>query len=491
MHPQGRNDDPAPVPTGETETMVQPGLPFTALLKDRYRIESSLGSGGFAAVYLARDAALHNRPVVIKVLHERQDSREWIEKKFRQECEALSRIAHPGIVGVKDQGSMPDGRPFLVLEFIDGVTLRSVMMKDPGGMALRRAAVLLRQIAQALSAAHDAGVHHRDLKPENIMIRDLADGQELAVIIDFGIATVLDSEVPPSAATMVAGSRYYIAPEQLEGKPEAASDIYALGEIAFEMVTGSRPFRAGPAVDLYQQQRHGPEQNPCALRSDLPPAAGAVILKALSFNAASRHARAAEFRSGPVPAAKAWPRAKPLCPALRSATRGWCRYSQGALLQCSQPPRARGRIRCRVRGSRYRAAFAGGGRRRAGDAPISIANPDAGRGHASASPDLRACGASGADTAYRVGGAQGHGRNRSRFLHQGGGRPVEALPDRVSKGPCGSRTAAGADVKRHLSRFRTQRAIEGHTAPAGSRLRGIYVSAHAPASWRTEIGRAS
>jgi hypothetical protein len=133
------------------------------------------------------------------------------------------------------------------------------------------------------------------LKPENIMIRDLADGQELAVIIDFGIATVLDSEVPPSAATMVAGSRYYIAPEQLEGKPEAASDIYALGEIAFEMVTGSRPFRAGPAVDLYQQQRHGPEQNPCALRSDLPPAAGAVILKALSFNAASRHARAAEF----------------------------------------------------------------------------------------------------------------------------------------------------------------------------------------------------
>jgi serine/threonine-protein kinase len=294
MHPQGRNDDPAPVPSGEAETAVQSVTPFAALLKDRYRIESAIGSGGFAAVYLARDTELHNRPVVIKVLHERQESREWVEKKFRQECEALSRIGHPGIVGVKDQGSLPDGRPFLVMEFINGVTLRSAM-KDPGGMDLRRAAALLRQVAQALSVAHDAGVHHRDLKPENIMIRDLGDGQELAVIIDFGIATVLDSEVPPSTATMIAGSRYYMAPEQLEGRPQAASDIYALGVIAFEMVTGSRPFRAGSAVDLFLQQQHGPQQGPCALRPDLPPAAGVVILKALSFDAAGRYARATEF----------------------------------------------------------------------------------------------------------------------------------------------------------------------------------------------------
>lgn len=190
---------------------------------------------------------------------------------------------------------MPDGRLFLVLEFIDGVTLRSVMAKDPGGMDLRRAADLLRQIARALSAAHDAGVHHRDLKPENIMIRDLGDGQELAVIIDFGIATVLNSEVPPSSETMVAGSWHYMAPEQLAGRPEAASDICALGVIAFEIVTGSRPFRAGSAVELYQQQREGPKQGPCALRPDLPPAAAVVILKALSFDAVGRYGRATEF----------------------------------------------------------------------------------------------------------------------------------------------------------------------------------------------------
>ena len=265
-----------------------------ALLKNRDRIENLIGSGGFAAVFLARDTELHNRPVVVKVLHERQDSREWIEKKFRQECEALSRIRHPGVVGVEDQGNMPDGRPFLVLEFINGLTLRSVIAKNLSGVDLRRAVVLLRQIAQALSAAHDVGVHHRDLKPENIMIRELGDGQEQAVIIDFGIATVLNFEASRSAATKIAGSRRSMAPEQLEGRPTAASDIYAMGVIAFEMVTGNRPFRANSAVELYLQQREGPELRPCTLRPGLP-RAGAVILKALSFDAADRYARAAEF----------------------------------------------------------------------------------------------------------------------------------------------------------------------------------------------------
>jgi len=274
---------------------VSQAILFPTPLKDRYRIKALIGSGGFAAVYLALDSELHDQQVVIKILHENQSAPEWVEKKFCLECEALSRLGHPGIVGVRDRGSTPDGRQFLVLEFINGATLRSLIAKTSGGMDLCRAAAIVRQIAQALSAAHDAGVHHRDLKPENIMIRDLGDGQEQPVIIDFGIATVLGSKSSGAMETRVAGSLRYMSPEQLAGKPEAASDIYALGVIAFEMVTGCVPFPASSAVELHRQQERGPEQGPCTLRPDLPPGAGAAILKALSFDASARHTRAGEF----------------------------------------------------------------------------------------------------------------------------------------------------------------------------------------------------
>ena len=184
-----------------------------AKIKDRYRIERELGRGGFGIVYLARDEQLHSRLVVIKVLLEKQSADSaWFTKKFRQEREALSRIDHPGIVGVLDAGEMPDRKPFLVMQYVDGLTLRDVMKSQQ--VSLSRIAQIVRGIGQALTAAHDRGVYHRDLKPENVMLQNLGGGEELVKIIDFGIATVMESQAAAgSEATRVAGSGSYMAPE--------------------------------------------------------------------------------------------------------------------------------------------------------------------------------------------------------------------------------------------------------------------------------------
>ncbi len=263
------------------------------LLNGRYRLTKPLGSGGFGTVYLADDTGLHNRRVVVKILNQNQEAQAWVQKKFREECEALARLNHPCIVGVTDQGQTADGKPFLILEYVEGATLRQVLTQ--GRMDLPRAARLLRQIAQALDVAHRHGVFHRDLKPENIIIRTLGSGEELPVIIDFGIATVVGSEVCGDTATRIAGSLQYMAPEQLQGKPEAASDIYALGVIAFELVSGQLPFQSASPVDLYLQQQEGPGVKPCDLRPELPGSAQEIILRALSPDVKARQARAADF----------------------------------------------------------------------------------------------------------------------------------------------------------------------------------------------------
>src|SRR6266478_4338895 len=249
----------------ETRSMTEPAY-VGCTLKARYQVTSELGSGGFGIVHLGQDTQLHRKPVVIKVLRQRLDNG-WSQKKFQQECEALSRINHPGVVGVLDQGETENGMPFLVMEFVDGVTLRSVI--TAGGMDRQRVAALLPHLGRALDAAHDQGVYHRDLKPENIMLRDLGNGQELPVMIDFGVATVRDSETGSTLLTRVAGSYPYMAPEQLHGKPEAASDIYALGVIAYEMLTGQRPFRADSPIGVYLQQKDGVRVLPGEIRSGI------------------------------------------------------------------------------------------------------------------------------------------------------------------------------------------------------------------------------
>jgi serine/threonine protein kinase len=266
------------------------------ILDGRYMIEHELGMGGIGQVFLARNLKLPGRVrVVIKVLREQtleREDRDWFEVKFRAEIEALARIEHPGVVSALDAGQLPDGRTYFVMQYIPGRTLRSVM--PPQGMDPKRAADLLRKIAQALDAAHEKAIIHRDLKPANIMLQT-AGGEEYIKIIDFGIATVLGTSAADSKQTKSIGTLPYMAPEQLYGRPIAASDIFALGVMAFEMVTGQLPFNAETTTQQIELQRAGVEEKLSEFGGKLPEPARAVILKSIAFDALGRFKTAREF----------------------------------------------------------------------------------------------------------------------------------------------------------------------------------------------------
>src|ERR1700686_2668567 len=271
------------------------GLSSGMVLKSRYLIEKELGRGGIGVVYLARDKQLVSRPVVVKVLLDDSLKNKWFVNKFRHEIDALSRVDHPNIVGIFDSGEMDDGKPFIVMQYVDGTNLRAAI--DSSGMEFDRAAHILQQVGRALSAAHDKGVYHRDLKPENIMLQRLSYDDEQAKIIDFGVAKVKDSLIAPSTGTnLTVGTVLYMAPEQLEQKPiTAATDIYALGIIAYEMLTGRKPFSPESSFQLLELQRAGPRVKPQDLRYNLPTQAQSAILKALSFEPSDRYQTAREF----------------------------------------------------------------------------------------------------------------------------------------------------------------------------------------------------
>jgi serine/threonine-protein kinase len=270
-----------------SENQAEENLWTGQTLKERYRIERFLASGGAAAVYLAHDQQIANRPVIVKFLHAWARHYPWLKDKFRQEMEALARIDHPGVVGVLDAGETGDGLPFLVIEYIDGVTLRSEIEKGP--FQIQRVSRLVQQIGRAVSAAHEKGVLHRDLKPENIMLERPGAPEETVRLIDFGIARVdTGDRETVTRMTQFAGTTPYMSPEQLAGKPLPASDTYAMGVIAYEMLSGHRPFLAGTPIELYEQQRGGVKIDPRRDRPEIPEPAVRAVLKQLSFRPEDR-----------------------------------------------------------------------------------------------------------------------------------------------------------------------------------------------------------
>jgi len=281
------------------------------LLQDRYRIESFLARGGAGTVYRARDEQLAGRLVIVKFLHTWARQYPWLKHKFRQEMEALARIEHHGVVGVLDAGETADGLPFLVMEFIGGVTLRSEI--DKGPLEIQRVSRLIRQTGRAVAAAHEKGVLHRDLKPENIMLEHAGTLEETVRLIDFGIARVDNGDQETvTRLTQFAGTTLYMSPEQLAGRPQPASDIYAIGVLAYEMLTGRRPFLAASPVELYEQQQ-GVRTDPRVDRPQIPRPAARAILKQLSFSPKDRSATALEAGEQIAdalvgPARETWPR---------------------------------------------------------------------------------------------------------------------------------------------------------------------------------------
>lgn len=279
-------------PEGELETdevmAAESGLPDS--LKGRYKLVRELGRGGFGVTYLATDTEVASRNVVVKILQKRRSEDAWSLKKFRGEMEALARIDHPGVVTVVDFGHLEDERPFLVMQYVDGKSLRALIPQ--GGMPLQRMADLVRQAARALTAAHEVGVCHRDLKPENIMVQTRA-GEDQVKLIDFGIASVMDSDT--ETPTQIAGTGVYMAPEQFWGESSPASDIYQLGVVAYEMATGMLPFQKNAPDGLPQQKMKALKLPPKDLRPDLPAAAQDAVVRALSPNPGDRYARARDF----------------------------------------------------------------------------------------------------------------------------------------------------------------------------------------------------
>jgi tRNA A-37 threonylcarbamoyl transferase component Bud32 len=270
-----------------------PVTPSGTLLKDRYLLIRQLNQGGFGTVHLAQDQQMHGRSVVVKIQINQRVDDPWFERKFNEEVRALSMIDHPGVVVAIDSGRTPDGLPFLVMQYVDGVTLRAVM--SPEGMPLDRAAAILKQMGDALAAAHEKGIWHRDLKPENLMLQNLPTAGERVRLIDFGIATVADLKNKYQTTTRVAGSFLYMAPEQALGQASAATDIYAMGLIAYEMLTGRRPFIAENSMQLAALQREGVRVRPSDLRPAVPGSVERLILRSLEYEPSKRPADARAF----------------------------------------------------------------------------------------------------------------------------------------------------------------------------------------------------
>ncbi len=258
----------------------------------RYHIDRELGRGGMGVVYLAHDAQL-DRKVALKIpfFKDDEDGPESVERFYR-EARAMATVQHANLCPVFDVGKFERWH-FLTMAFIDGQPL-SKHLKDAGTLATNDAVTLLRKVAAAVQKAHESGIVHRDLKPSNIMLT--SDNEP--VIMDFGLArrrSAGEAELTQSGA--VFGSPAYMAPEQVEARHNEigpATDVYALGVILYQLLTGHRPFE-GSAASIFGQIVSRPPASPSSFRSDLPPEIDAICLKALAKSPSERHASAAEF----------------------------------------------------------------------------------------------------------------------------------------------------------------------------------------------------
>lgn len=256
---------------------------------DRYVVEQELGHTKMSQVLLARDRRLDWQQVVVKILSEALFEDAAARQRFQNELKTLAKLDGEKVVRVTDSGELVDGRPYFVMPYIDGQTLRSQISPNTG-IDHETAASILKQIGAALDYIHENDVFHRDLKPENIMLKR---GTDSVVLIDFGIAKIQDSTTTHDT---VAGTLVYMSPEQLTGQGiTATSDIYSMGVVAYEMLTGRRPFNPESPGQLTPLQRAGVKVKPSHLRTQLPAGVDRVITRALSFDPKARYKTAGEF----------------------------------------------------------------------------------------------------------------------------------------------------------------------------------------------------
>lgn len=261
------------------------------VLDSRFEVGKILGRGGFATVAEGKDLKKDARRCAVKIFHQKFADKDWLTKRFRHEVLALEQIRHPNVVSIYGHGMTPEGALYLVMEFIEGQTMRSLL--EAGMIPRGKAASYLRQTGSALHAIHAHSICHRDLKPENLMIRDVASpGQEIA-LIDFSIAIVKDPDETLHGLSRAAGTIYYMAPEQAIGYADATSDIYSLAKIVIEMLTGQRLSALLPnaSIDLPERVAELLSETP----SGLSAFSIELIAQALEYHPRRRPSDAREF----------------------------------------------------------------------------------------------------------------------------------------------------------------------------------------------------
>lgn len=259
------------------------------LIGNRYQLESRLGSGGMAIVYRAYDHKLE-RYVALKLLRRDFSHEPEARERFIQEAKAAAILSHPNIVTIYDFGDS-DHQLFIAMEYVPGVDLKT-LLKERGRLTIAESLDLMIQASAGIGYAHRAGLVHCDIKPQNMLVTP-----ELQLkVVDFGIARALANIHPDEQAEVVWGSPRYFSPEQAGGNaPFPASDVYSLGVVLFETLTGQPPFSAASAEELARMHREDPPPSPRKLNPHIPPALEQIILKVLSKEASARYRNADHF----------------------------------------------------------------------------------------------------------------------------------------------------------------------------------------------------
>jgi len=256
-----------------------------SVVDGRYRVLSRLGTGGMADVWLAEDTHLQ-RQVALKVLHRRfAQDREFVER-FRREAESAAGLQHPNIVSVFDRGEF-EGTYYIAMQYVEGPTLKALI---DSGLTPEQAVALIRQVLEAARFAHRNGIVHRDLKPQNVIV----DGEGKAVVTDFGIARAGVSEITQTGSVM--GTPHYLSPEQAQGfDVTAVSDLYSIGVILYEALTGRVPFEADSAVAVAMKQVSQTPLRPSSINPRVSPALDAAVMRALAKDPGERFQSADAF----------------------------------------------------------------------------------------------------------------------------------------------------------------------------------------------------
>lgn len=270
-------------------------------LDEKYYLEERLGEGGMGVVYRARHL-LMDKAVAIKVLHPRFVDNEAARARFQLEARAAVLLHHVNAVSVTDFGQTAEGYVYLVMELLEGRTLRDIIAKE-APLETARATSITLQTSAAVAAAHEAGIIHRDLKPSNILVTQSANAPAVVKVLDFGIAKLAADAFGDEDATAVTlpgtpiGTPRYMAPEQHEGRDlTPAADVYSLGVIFYEMLTGMAPFTGTTPLEIAIKHKNDPVRAPREIVAAIPEDVEQVVLHALEKEPETRPANAAEFR---------------------------------------------------------------------------------------------------------------------------------------------------------------------------------------------------